>query len=126
MKKVVKILIILLTISIIIPQTVSATTLQEYEDQLEKYQNELNDKNSQIAVSKKELEEVMAAITDENGPDYIPVENRVAVFDLDGTLFCETDPNYFDCMLLEYRVLEDPDLLLYVWSKIYLQVYNTL
>ena len=41
--------------------------------------------------------------------DYIPVKDRIAVFDFDGTLFCETDPNYFDYMLLEYRVLEDPD-----------------
>ncbi len=51
----------------------------------------------------------LAAITEENGPDYIPVEDRIAVFDLDGTLFCETDPNYFDYTLLLYRVLEDPD-----------------
>lgn len=34
---------------------------------------------------------------------------RIAVFDLDGTLFCETDPNYFDYCLLVHRVLEDPD-----------------
>ena len=61
------------------------------------------------ARAKKELEEFMAAITDENGPDYIPVENRIAVFDLDGTLFCETDPVYFDHMLFMHRVKEDPD-----------------
>ena len=51
----------------------------------------------------------LAAITDVTGPDYIPEEDRIAVFDLDGTLFCETDPNYFDYTLLKYRVLEDPD-----------------
>lgn len=51
----------------------------------------------------------MDAITDENSKDFIPVENRVAVFDLDGTLFCETDPVYFDHMLFMHRVLEDPD-----------------
>jgi FMN phosphatase YigB (HAD superfamily) len=33
---------------------------------------------------------------------------NTVVFDLDGTLFCETDPNYFDYCLLEYRVLDDP------------------
>ena len=37
------------------------------------------------------------------------MENRIAVFDLDGTLFCETDPNYFDYTLLVYRVLEDAE-----------------
>ncbi|MBP5166669.1 MAG: S-layer homology domain-containing protein, partial [Oscillospiraceae bacterium] len=49
------------------------------------------------------------AVTDEDSPDHIPVRDRIAVFDLDGTLFCETDPNYFDYTLLKYRVLEDPE-----------------
>ena len=59
------------------------------------------------AQAKEKLVSYMKAITDENSADYIPVENRIAVFDLDGTLFCETDPNYFDYMLLVHRVLED-------------------
>ena len=49
------------------------------------------------------------AVTDASGPDWIPPERRIAVFDLDGTLFCETDPNYFDYTLLVHRVTEDPD-----------------
>ncbi len=61
------------------------------------------------AEAKNELIAYMDAVTDENGADYIPTENRIAVFDLDGTLFCETDPNYFDYCLLKYRVLDDPD-----------------
>ena len=48
-------------------------------------------------------------VTDESSPDYIPVENRIAVFDMDGTILCETDPYYFDHCILMYRVLEDPD-----------------
>ena len=61
------------------------------------------------AAAKVYLEEYMKAMTDENSPDFIPVEERIAVFDLDGTLFCETDPVYFDHMLFMHRVLEDPD-----------------
>ena len=61
------------------------------------------------AETKKELISYMKAITTEGSKDYIPYENRIAVFDFDGTLFCETDPNYFDYTLLKYRVLEDPD-----------------
>ena len=61
------------------------------------------------AAARKALVEYMDAITDESGADFIPVEDRIAVFDLDGTLFCETDPNYFDYTLLVHRVLEDPD-----------------
>ena len=55
------------------------------------------------------LVDFMNAITDPESADFIPVEDRIAVFDFDGTLFCETDPNYFDYTLLKYRVLEDPD-----------------
>ena len=61
------------------------------------------------AEAKEKLISYMNAITDESSPDYIPPEDRIAVFDLDGTLFCETDPNYFDYNLLVHRVLEDPD-----------------
>ena len=42
------------------------------------------------------LIEYVEAVTDESNPDFIPVDRRIAVFDFDGTLFCETDPNYFD------------------------------
>lgn len=57
---------------------------------------------------KKKLLDFVEAAVDEEDPDYIPKENRIAVFDLDGTLFCDTDPYDFDYTLLVYRVLEDP------------------
>ncbi len=60
------------------------------------------------APAKEELIAYLQAVTDPNNPDFIPTESRIAVFDFDGTLFCETDPNYFDFMMLVYRVLEDP------------------
>ncbi len=41
--------------------------------------------------------------------DFIPEENRIAIFDFDGTLFCETNPTYFDFQLFIHRVLEDPN-----------------
>ncbi len=59
--------------------------------------------------SKETMMAFMADITDESSPDFIPVEDRIAVFDLDGTLFGETNPIYFDHSLLLYRVLQDPD-----------------
>ncbi|MBQ6381664.1 MAG: hypothetical protein IJJ41_08730, partial [Clostridia bacterium] len=58
---------------------------------------------------KKELTEYIKAITTEGSKDFIPVEKRIAVFDMDGTLCCETDPGYFDHKLLYYRVTEDPN-----------------
>ncbi|MBR4754729.1 MAG: hypothetical protein IK054_06050, partial [Lachnospiraceae bacterium] len=61
------------------------------------------------AVPKEEFVKYMESITDPSSPDFIPVEDRIAVFDVDGTLICETDPGYFDHMLLYHRVMEDPD-----------------
>ncbi|MCR5727212.1 MAG: haloacid dehalogenase-like hydrolase [Lachnospiraceae bacterium] len=61
------------------------------------------------APAKQAIVSYMEAITDENSKDYIPVEDRIAVFDMDGTVYCETDPNYFDHLLLAHRVLEDKD-----------------
>ena len=60
------------------------------------------------AASKKALVDYVEAVTDKTGPDYIPRADRIAVFDLDGTLFCETDPIWFDFMLCKYRIQEDP------------------
>lgn len=61
------------------------------------------------AEAKKALVSYVENVTNENSPDYIPVEDRIAVFDMDGTILCETDPYYFDHCLLVYRVLEDPN-----------------
>ena len=61
------------------------------------------------APAKAALVEYVEAVTDPDGPDFLPPAERVAVFDLDGTLFCETDPNYFDYTLLVHRVTEDPN-----------------
>ena len=45
------------------------------------------------------INEYLLAVTDEASPDYIPVKDRVAVFDLDGTLMCETYPFCFEYMV---------------------------
>ena len=40
---------------------------------------------------------------------YIPVEDRVAVFDMDGTVFGELFPTYLEYTMFVYRALEDPE-----------------
>ncbi len=61
------------------------------------------------APAKQALVDYVAAVTNPKSPDFIPVEHRIAVFDLDGTLMLETDPTYFDWLLFEHRVLDDPN-----------------
>ena len=59
--------------------------------------------------AKTALIEYVTAVTDPDSPDFIPVEDRIVVSDMDGTVFCETDPVYFDHLIYQYRVTEDPD-----------------
>ena len=59
------------------------------------------------APAKQELVRYVKTVTNPKSADFIPVENRIAVFDLDGTLILETDPTYFDWALFEHRVLDD-------------------
>ena len=61
------------------------------------------------AASAKELLSYIRLVTDKNSPDYIPPKDRIVVSDLDGTLFCETDPTYYDFRLFRHRITEDPD-----------------
>lgn len=61
------------------------------------------------APAKNALVQYVQTVTNPKSADFIPVENRIAVFDLDGTLILETDPTYFDWALFEHRVLDDPN-----------------
>lgn len=56
-----------------------------------------------------ELTDYVKAVTCKNSKDFIPVKDRIAVFDLDGTLIGELAPTYLDWVLYAYRVLDDPD-----------------
>ena len=55
------------------------------------------------------LIEYMEAITDQSSPDYIPPADRIAVFDMDGTLCAELCPTYLEYYLLAWRILKDPN-----------------
>ena len=61
------------------------------------------------AASLKELTDYVSTVTKKGGENFIPVEDRIAVFDLDGTLYGELAPTYFDWCTYAYRVLDDPD-----------------
>ena len=56
-------------------------------------------KRSEGSAAAESINEYISAVTDESSPDFIPPEDRIAVFDLDGTLMCETDPFCFEYMV---------------------------
>lgn len=63
-----------------------------------------------------EIKSFVKNATDKNSKDFVPVDDRIAVFDMDGTIFCETDPTYyetlmtFDIMLNKYDKNNPDDL----------------
>lgn len=92
----------------------TVTTIQSNIPQIEQKESSKTFKDVSLSLwndqapARIALENYVKTITDQSSKDFIPIKDRIAVFDLDGTLFCETDPNYFDYTLLKYRVLEDP------------------
>ncbi|MBR6088335.1 MAG: haloacid dehalogenase-like hydrolase [Anaerolineaceae bacterium] len=86
---------------------------------IQRYMNNMWDKTKQKmkplslwkenTAAMNELISYVRSVTSVNSGKFIPPKDRIAVSDLDGTLFCETDPTYFDFRLFCHRVLEDPD-----------------
>ena len=54
------------------------------------------------------LQDYVKDVTNPASANFIPVEDRIATFDMDGTFVGELYPTYFEYNLLEYRALEDP------------------
>ena len=54
------------------------------------------------------LVDYVRSVTDEASPDFIPAADRIAVFDMDGTLYGELFPTYLETYILTWRILKDP------------------
>ena len=60
--------------------------------------------------ARAKLIDFVTSVTREGGEDFIPEEDRVAVFDMDGTLACETYYTYYDTMMfIEYCLVDHPE-----------------
>ena len=69
--------------------------------------------------TKQKIIDFVTDVTNPNSPNYIPPEDRIATFDMDGTFYCETAPLYFQEMMFFHRVLEDKN---YTAPKKYLNL----
>ena len=63
---------------------------------------------NQDAPALKALVEYVETVTDVSSPDCIPPADRIAVFDMDGTLCGELYPTYLEYWLLARRIFCDP------------------
>ncbi|MBR4905603.1 MAG: haloacid dehalogenase-like hydrolase [Clostridia bacterium] len=60
--------------------------------------------------AKQSLIDYVTAVTTEGGKDFIQEKDRIAVFDMDGTLTCETYYTYYDTMMfIEYCLADHPE-----------------
>ena len=50
------------------------------------------------------------SVTDPDSADFIPEMDRIAVFDMDGTLMGELYPTYLEYYMLAWRILKDPTI----------------
>ncbi|MBQ7704462.1 MAG: haloacid dehalogenase-like hydrolase [Selenomonadaceae bacterium] len=58
-----------------------------------------------------ELKNYVKDVTNKKSKNFIPVEDRIAVFDMEGTFLCETEPYYFEWMLYLERALYDENFI---------------
>ena len=59
--------------------------------------------------TKAKIIEFVEDVTNPYSANYIPPEDRIATFDMDGTFYCETAPIYFQEAMFLHRVLDDPN-----------------
>ena len=64
---------------------------------------------NQDAPALQTLIEYVEDVTDESSPNYIPPVDRIATFDMDGTLCAELCPTYLEYYMLAWRILKDPN-----------------
>ena len=54
------------------------------------------------------LIDYVETVTDPSSADFIPEADRIAVFDMDGTVYQELAPTYLDTWMFTWRALDDP------------------
>lgn len=79
--------------------------------------------------TKNKIVNFVESAVDPQSPNFIPEEDRIAVFDMDGTFYCETAPLYFQETMFLHRALEDksytpdPEMRAFA-ARIKPQIYN--
>lgn len=59
------------------------------------------------SVSLETLRTYVDEVTNEKSDNFVPKQDRIAVFDMDGTLYGEKAPIYIEWIIFAYRVLDD-------------------
>lgn len=98
-----KLLAALMALTMLLTMAVTGVAENESEELFKEWNKE--------APALKTLIEYVETVTDESSPDFIPLADRIAVFDMDGTLCAELNPTYLEYYMLAWRILKDPNYL---------------
>lgn len=98
-----KLLAALMALTMLLTMAVTGVAEEESEELFKEWNKE--------APALKTLIEYVETVTDEASPDFIPLADRIAVFDMDGTLCAELNPTYLEYYMLAWRILKDPNYL---------------
>ncbi len=98
-----KLLATLMALAMLLTMAVTGVAENESEELFKEWNKE--------APALKTLIEYVETVTDESSPDFIPLADRIAVFDMDGTLCAELNPTYLEYYMLAWRILKDPSYL---------------
>ena len=92
-------------------ESTAADSSATEENQSETDEQALTAYWSADSAAAQSLRDYVTKVTDEaNADSFIPVKDRIAVFDMDGTLTCETFYTYYDTMMfIEYCLYDHPD-----------------
>ena len=98
----------LLVVLLVLTGLTGIVPAQETEAETEEMvYEELFPEWNQDAPALKTLIDYVEDVTDESSPDYIPPVDRIATFDMDGTLCAELCPTYLEYYMLAWRILKD-------------------
>ena len=102
---------LLIGISVLLILAVLAVTLIVGREASKKKETPLGTYWTEDSAAAQSLREYVAKVTDPADKDsFIPVKDRIAVFDMDGTLTCETYYTYYDTMMfIEYCLHDHPE-----------------
>ncbi len=92
------------------PSSETAEAAAETEAQGEDYEyEEVFAQWNLDAPALQTLIDYVETVTDESSEEYIPPVDRIATFDMDGTIYGELFPTYLEYYAMAWRVLKDPN-----------------
>ena len=103
--------VLLFTLGLLLYASVVQKEADKGDDQGSKVTTALSEYWTEDSQAAESLRAYVEKVTNpDDKENFIPVKDRIAVFDMDGTLTCETYYTYYDTMMfIEYCLIDHPD-----------------